>query len=91
MQYGTLLKVKLPYDPVCPSVRWFVGPAPVAWSVFLNIISLNGGKFHFHAPIGALVLIRFSKVWMEGDNSAAPRDSRTFGAVPLGKKIHHFT
>ena len=37
------------YDPVCPSVS-------VSWSV---IISKNDGKFHFHAPFGALVFLYY--------------------------------
>ena len=36
------LEVKLPYEPVCP----FVGASV--------IISYKGGKFHFHAPNGAV-------------------------------------
>ena len=39
----------LHYDPVCPSV------ASVGWSVCLFV----GGKFHFHAPIGALINTNF--------------------------------
>ena len=40
-----------PYDPVCPSLDRLVG-----LSVCLSVvISLTGGQFHFHAPVGALV------------------------------------
>ena len=45
-----VLKVKLPFDPVLPSVRWSVGLSV--------IISSQGGNFHFSASIGALVFIR---------------------------------
>ena len=41
-----LLGVKLSYELVCPSVR----------SVGSVIVFLKGGKFHFHAPIAALVV-----------------------------------
>ena len=42
-----LLEVKLTYEPLCPSVGWLVG-----WLV---------GRFTSHAPIGALVSIK----WMD--------------------------
>ena len=37
-----------PYDPVCLVSR------SVGWSVCMSF--LKGGKLHFHAPIGALVI-----------------------------------
>ena len=40
------MEVKLPYDPVCLRRR----------SV---IISLKGGKLHFYAPTGAIVICLF--------------------------------
>ena len=43
-----LLEGKLPYDPVCPSVGWLI-----CWSV--GWLVCQGGEFHFHAPIGALI------------------------------------
>ena len=42
------MEVKLPYDPVSPSVSWAVGRSV--------IISEKGGKFHFHAPTEHLFL-----------------------------------
>ena len=50
-----LLEVKLPYDPVCPSVSWLVGWL-VCWSYFLK-----GREFHFHVPIGTLVIAYLCK------------------------------
>ena len=41
-----LFQMKLPYDPVCPSVGWEVG-----WSVIISISTTL-------APIGALVYFR---------------------------------
>ena len=42
-----VIEMKRPYDAVCSSVEW-----SVCWSVCHNFL---GGKFQFHAPIGALV------------------------------------
>ena len=55
MEVFRLFKAKLPYDPVCLSVvgwlvGWLVGRL-VGWSVF----HIKGGKFHYNAPIIALV------------------------------------
>ena len=44
------LEVKLPYDPVCPSVSRLVG-----WYVCRNF--RKGHKVSLHAPIGALVIL----------------------------------
>ena len=46
------LKILLPYDPPCSFVGWLLG-----WLLLLTLFPLKGGKLHFHAPIGALVLI----------------------------------
>ena len=45
------LIVKLSFDPVCPSVVWFVG-----WFVHPFVCNnfLKGEKFHFHALVRAL-------------------------------------
>ena len=58
--YSTfLLEVYLPYDPVCQWVVLLVnrsGGRSLCWLFVgrLVIISYNGGKLDFHAPIGAL-------------------------------------
>ena len=50
------MEVKLPYDHVCLFVGRLVSWS-VAWFLCHNFLK-EDGKFHFHAPIGALV---FSK------------------------------
>ena len=53
--YSTfLLEVYLPYDPVCQWVVRLVNRSGGRSLCWLVIISYNGGKLHFHAPIGAL-------------------------------------
>ena len=42
--------MKLPYDPSRPSVGWMVGRSV--------LIGGKGRKLHFHAPIGGLVLLK---------------------------------
>ena len=42
--------MKILYDPVCPLVDRSVG-----WP-FYQIFLKGGGEFHFHAPIGELVI-----------------------------------
>ena len=49
---GKSLKVKLPYDPVCPAV------GRLECHHFLK----GGEEFHFHAPIGALVIFTTSQL-----------------------------
>ena len=43
---NSLLEVKLPYDPSCPSVCWLVGRS-VCLSVCMSLFQVNS-----HAPIG---------------------------------------
>ena len=43
---NSLLEVKLPYDPSCPSVCWLVGLS-VCLSVCMSLFQVNS-----HAPIG---------------------------------------
>ena len=50
-----LSEVKLSYDPVCPCVD-------IGWSVCLSDShNFRDGEFHFHAPIGAIVINRMYK------------------------------
>ena len=64
--YQTLFEVKFPYDPVCPSIGWSVRRLMVFHHFCHNFLkgrevslpwSFTTMKFHFHAPIGALVNI----------------------------------
>ena len=71
--------MKLSYDLVCPSVGGSIGRK--ARHNFLK-----GGKFHFHAPIGALVFssseTRFKHV---EEAEAAHKSYKEENFHPLGK------
>ena len=54
----TLLEIKLPHDPVCPSSRFDFISRSVGRLVGLSVtIYLKGGKFHLYAPIGVLFFV----------------------------------
>jgi len=52
-------------------------------SICKRVVALSGDRVPSHYS-GPETFVPAGQVWLEGDNTAVSRDSRTFGSVPLG-------
>jgi len=78
-------------SPFCPIDKLKLGDIVIARSpsnpknrICKRVVGLPGDLLGYRNNSFRRDYVPEGKVWLEGDNSAVSRDSRTYGPVPLG-------